>query len=190
MKDFQVIVDEINDKASNYNIGSLFAFRKNLGKGARKRLFQIEDRMIENGFTFHWGGRTELQFNIGVSEKEKYLRYGVAFSFENNQWYPDIVTKLKPKVVLFNEYINSHSNELLDLKMWYHDNDNDGVKSHDFLPCAIPNKLITDKMFVFLGQRQDIDSIDYQKVLSTLDRLLPLYEFIEKKSYKSSASNK
>ena len=54
---------------------------------------------IHDGWAAHYGGRTELQFNIGVEEGGELteLRHGVAFSFQPSQSLPSIDV-LVPKV--------------------------------------------------------------------------------------------
>jgi hypothetical protein len=57
-------------------------------------------------WTFHLGGRDELQFNLGFeSDHEKgSLRYGVAFSLETSRSLLDIAPLLK-KLAFFNDYL-------------------------------------------------------------------------------------
>lgn len=42
-----------------------------------------DSRTTFDSYAFHVGGRTELQFNIGLESGDEDLRYGVAFSLEN-----------------------------------------------------------------------------------------------------------
>ena len=47
------------------------------------------------------------------------------------------------------------------------------------MPGPVSSDLIAPNVFVFLGNRQPAKNIDYQKVLDTFDRLLPLYKYVE-----------
>jgi hypothetical protein len=64
-------------------------------------------------YTFHKGGRTELQFNLGLEggPEGPDFRYGVAFSFEPSQSLPSI-EPLIPKVARFNEYVRENAEDL------------------------------------------------------------------------------
>lgn len=52
-------------------------------------------------YAFHSGGRTELQFNIGLRPQQ--CRYGVAFSLETGRNLPSIIPLIS-KLARFNEY--------------------------------------------------------------------------------------
>ena len=107
VRNFRSIVSDINVKAKTHAIGNLPEIRKQLtGKGTRSNeLFDKRSTLPTSDpwYAFHFGGRTELQFNI-VMEQEGYLRYGVAFSLETNQTLPDIDI-LVPKIKLFNDFM-------------------------------------------------------------------------------------
>src|SRR2546426_10431872 len=88
MTDIQVIAHELNSRASAYAIGALQEVRadlKKLGRQPGRDIFTSQT--IADEWAFHHGGRSELQFNIGmenVSNVTK-LRHGVAFSFETSR---------------------------------------------------------------------------------------------------------
>ena len=46
------------------------------------------------------------------------------------------------------------------------------------MPGPIPPELVAEGIFVFMGNRQPMDAIDYEAVLSDFDRLLPLYKYV------------
>ena len=167
------IAEEINIRSLNYNIGKLQEFRKkqhNLKRLPSRWVF--DQRTVFEEWGWHYGGRSELQFNIGIEGDE--LRYGVAFSLECSKSLPSIDVLL-PKIVLFNEYIAEHCAELSDLRMWYYNE----LRSTDNMPSIIPEELVKEGIFIFLGDKQSLNNLDYPLILSTLDRLLPLYQFTE-----------
>ena len=60
--------------------------------------------------------------------------------------------------------------------MWHYDDD---LRSADYMPAPIPWERVKNGVFVFLGKRQVIGNIDCEDILSELDRLLPLYKYVE-----------
>lgn len=107
----QSIAEELNSRASAHPIGSLQELRKelkHLSRVSKHRLFNPEH--VRETWAFHFGGRSELQFNIGI-EKESgtpQFRHGVAFSFETS---PSVhsIDHLVPKASRFNEFLRVYS---------------------------------------------------------------------------------
>ena len=167
----------INNRATKYSIGGLQDIRTEL-KGLKHRPGSniFSSQTISDEWAFHNGGRSELQFNIGWEYDSGFqeLRYGVAFSFETSKTLPSIEV-LVPKVRLFNDFIRSHPNLYSDMHMWYYKE----KRSSDYPPIPIEHDLVTEGCFVFLGNRQPADKIDYDTILGDFDRLLPLYRYIE-----------
>lgn len=170
------IVSELNKRAKAHPLGKLQEIRrdiKNLKQISTHKIFS--DSTTFEAYAFHHGGRTELQYNIGFEHTDKdELRYGVAFSFETNQTLPKIDV-LIPKVKFFNEFIQMYAEKFVDMRMWHYTD----RRSSDYLPTLIPAELVTENVFVFLGKRQPITNLDYELILTELDRLLPLYEYVE-----------
>ncbi len=176
-------LDELNTRAQHHRIGQLQKIRKDL-KGhqrlAANRLFPRQTTF--DNYAFHYGGRKELQFNVGLEtlDATSYLRHGVAFSFEPSRSLRDPNDYLGPKVERFNEFLRIHSDEYRDLWMWTwpypHRDDN---RSPNYTPAPIPPELITLRVFIFLGRLQQTDNINIELILTDFDRLLPLYEFVE-----------
>ncbi|WMN61751.1 hypothetical protein NI389_18240 (plasmid) [Pseudoalteromonas xiamenensis] len=167
------IANQINEKAKHYEVGKLQIIRKEicgLTKLPSSKLF--DQRTVFEHWGWHYGGRRELQFNIGI--EGDYLRFGVAFSLECSQSLPSIDV-LIPQIARFNEYINEFSEKYADLRMWHYHLE----RGSDGMPSAIPNELVRKGVFIFLGGKQKLVSIDYSIVLETLDRLLPLYLFTQ-----------
>ncbi len=177
MPTFQEIVDEVNTRAVGHPIGQLPNLRKELLRRSRKHRNRVFEEVHDGRWAISSGGRTELQFNIGTEEGlgEGDLRYGVAFSFEPSRSLPDI-DRLVPKVRLFNDYLVDFGEHLADLLMWHH---NKAGRSALTAPLPIRGELIAKGTFVFLGSIGRSNAPDYENILETLDRLLPLYRFVE-----------
>ncbi|MFT5717972.1 MAG: hypothetical protein ACI9T7_002171 [Oleiphilaceae bacterium] len=167
------IAEEINAQSKSYNIGKLQSLRKKIGglsKLPSSKLFDL--RTVFEEWGWHYGGRKELQFNIGI--EGNHLRYGVAFSLDCSQSLPSIDI-LIPKIALFNEFLAEYSDDFSDLRMWHYE----PKRSHDYMPSSIPQELVREGVFIFLGGRQDLTNLNYSLILQVLDRLLPLYLFTE-----------
>jgi hypothetical protein len=169
------IAEELNNLADGRPIGTLQSLRKQrLGRRtATHKLFADKSIFEDNGYAYHIGGRSELQYNIGFEEKG--FRYGVAFSMEPSFSFPNI-DALLPNVARFNEFFRVYPDEFSDLLMWH---STDGKRSPNYSPGPIPAELVESTVFIFLGELLPADQIDYDRVLDIFDRLLPLYAFVQ-----------
>jgi hypothetical protein len=83
---------------------------------------------------------------------------------------------LVPKIKLFNEFIELYPEQFADMRMWHY---RGAEPKGDYVPTSIPPELISEGEFIFLGQRQSLDHLNYDILLDCLDRLLPLYKYTE-----------
>lgn len=175
--DLHTIAAELNSRSVDYAIGGLQELRKtikNLSRRPRRNLFS--EQTIHDDWAFHHGGRSELQFNIGKDGSGgTMLRHGIAFSFETSQTLPTI-DPLKPKVRLFNDFMQLYPDEYADMRMWHF---HGPTRSDEYMPSAIPSERVKEGVFVFLGKRFPVDELDYDRILSDFDKLLPLYRYVE-----------
>jgi hypothetical protein len=174
------IVAEIERRSKGRAIGNLQELRKDLKGLARLPATSIFAPKTTFGeeYAYHYGGRTELQFNVGT-DKPGMFRHGVAFSFEPSQSLPNPEEVLLTSVRRFNEFINLQSAEFSDMSMWEWDRKE---RQHsDRAVAPIRPDLVRRGMFLFMGKMQPIDSIDYELVVDDLDRLLAIYRFVEGK---------
>lgn len=168
------VSEEINKKSKSYKVGNLQSIRKKINKLSRTPSSQLFDqRTVFENWGWHYGGRKELQFNIGI--EGEFVRYGVAFSLECSQSLPNIDV-LVPKIARFNEYLNEFCENFSDLRMWHYESD---VRSSEYMPSSIPQERVKEGIFIFLGARSEKNAIDYDQILQILDRLLPIYLFTE-----------
>jgi hypothetical protein len=177
--DAHTIAAELNSRARTHAIGSLQELRvglRGLSRRAGHDLFSPQT--TKDNYAFHRGGRSELQFNIGDLSDPRGFRFGVAFSFEKGQTLPNPLDVLAPKVRRFNDFMQLNAEHFADMRMW-HEDEKALLSSGDYMPGPIPPEHVKVGMFVFLGKRQPLDTIDYEAVLDDLDRLLPLYKYVE-----------
>lgn len=175
MATLQEIVAEVDRQADGRPIGEMQAFRTST-KGMKRQNRRVFGGLKHEDWTFHRGGREELQFNIGFekgNEKGR-LRYGVAFSLEPSRTLPSI-DPLLPKVARFNDYLRQNLEDLADLWMWEYAPD----LRMPHRPCPVEEQFARPKVFVFLGSAGDPEMPDYHAILNTLDRLMPLYRYVE-----------
>jgi hypothetical protein len=89
---------------------------KGMKRLPNRSMFHPDSIKEKDGYAFHYGGRREIQFNIGF--EGKMFRHGIAFSFETSQRLPNIEI-LVPSVKRFNEFLAIHPQEFADMAMWY-----------------------------------------------------------------------
>ena len=171
------IIQKINSYAKSYDLGELQKIRKEII--GLKRLPSQEiftSATIFDDWAFHYGGRKELQFNVGLEliANINYIRFGVAFSLERSQSLQSIDI-LIPKIALFNDVMQSNSENFADMRMWHYQ----GERSSDYLPSPISPELVTEGVFIFLGVKQPVEDLDYDLAVKVMNRLLPLYLYTE-----------
>jgi hypothetical protein len=172
------IAEYLNEGSRDHPIGQLQAIR---GRRAGNPLFMVNSKAVQARWAYHWGGRTELQFNIGLDENKDF-RHGVAFSFGESREYPSdkLMAILRPQVQRFNAFMRAHPRAYRDMELWIWD---DAIKKivHDGKPGPIPLGLLGPEVFAFLGKTQSVRSVDYDRVLKDFDSLLPLYQYVRSK---------
>jgi hypothetical protein len=185
MQMIEDIASALNARLEETSLRDFYALRTQLNGGRPRNggLFQVVRGGAQpfKGYAFHWGGRSELQFNIGF-EDDGYFRYGVAFSLEPDRNLPDPVSVLRSKIEAFNT-VFSRFEVLSHLRMWWSQNhrfpETDVQEIHD--------SLLSTGTFIFIGEGLDVthsgvtaDVID--RAALVLPSLLPLYEEIERKT--------
>lgn len=185
MATLQEIVAEVDRRADGRPIGKMQTFRT-ATKGLKRQNRRVFGGLKHDDWTFHRGGREELQFNIGFEEgnEKGRLRYGVAFSLEPSRTLPSI-NLLLPKVARFNDYLRQNPEDLADLWMWEYAPD----LRTPHRPGPIERQFARPKVFVFLGGAGDPEAPDYHAILNTLDRLMPLYRHVEAGTAESITSS-
>lgn len=172
------LADDLNRASGNFEIGRLQEIRvrlKSLKRAPCHGIFGTQT--VHDGYAFHVGGRSELQFNIGREEHDggDVIRHGVAFSLELSQTLPTL-DPLLPKISRFNDYLRSHPEDFPGFRMWYY---SDEGRSDDQAVAPIPDDLVVAGTFIMLGRYVPVGEADVPGILEDFDRLLPLYVFVE-----------
>jgi hypothetical protein len=176
------IVSELNDRSGQYEVGRLQEIRKELHPASRSGRYRIFDEAADTvaggEYTFHFGGRRELQFNVGfeTAEATPVFRHGVAFSLEKSQWVQDAAEVLIPKIARFNEFLRLNPAALKEFQMWYWQR----RKFSGVLPVQPISPAVAEpETFIMVGKRTDTPPIRFDEILRDFDRLIPLYRFVE-----------
>lgn len=178
MPSLKEIVREVDDRARSGPIGHLQELRERVLGLQRRPSRNLLDYARAEDWTFHVGGRHELRFNLGFETppfEEGDFRFGIVFSLEMSRSMPAI-EPLVPKIALFNDYLREHQDELAGLWMWHHAA---GGRSPLRRPVVIDSTLVRSGVFIFLGGIGHRAHPEYDIVLDVLDRLLPMWMFIE-----------
>ncbi|PXA77581.1 hypothetical protein DMC25_23170 [Caulobacter sp. D4A] len=175
---FHALIDQIEAAAGSYAMAGLQRRRTEIGdlKRENRSLFGLRDR--SESWAYHLGGRSELQFNVGIDQLpdgRSAFRAGVAFSLETSRSLPDI-SRLEPKIAWFNAWMRDHPEAFSDLAMWSYRR---SVRSDDRPAGPIPEHLIETGTFIFVGGRQAFSKADPHQALRTMDRFLPLWDWVE-----------
>ena len=172
------IAEEINVRSASYRMGSLQSLRKKLKGLSRVPSYKIfTGQTIHEEWAFHLGGRTELQFNIGLEHRSEVLffRHGVAFSMETSHTLPDVGILL-PKIERFNDYVHEAASVFSDMQMWHwHGNE----RSDNYAIREISGEFLQPGYFIFLGKLTNPMKVDIDDILRDFDRLLNMYEYVE-----------
>lgn len=156
------LADALNQRAPRHKIGQLQQIRqklKDLDRLPNQNLFA--GTTITDEWACHYGGRSELQFNIGLDPDPREVRHGVAFSLELSQTLPSIDI-LVPRIRRFNEFVRANASLLHDFTMWHYQ---DRKRSPDYPPQAIVPQLVTKRTFIFLGRRQLSSKLKIELIL-------------------------
>ena len=175
--DIEEIVRRLNDESDRFEFGKLQEIRKkHLGLQRMPVRTPFGKKATFPNYAFHVGGRDELQFNVGLYEGD--LRWGVAISLETGPAIPNPVEKLSPKLDKLSEFIRLHRDDHLNgFLMWYWHPSEGPIAERS--PEVVPQRLYTDKAFIFLGKHEQVDTFDADTILRDFDRLLPLYKYVE-----------
>lgn len=122
MTDMKRIAAELSRRAKNHEIGSFRKVRKRLHPKSSSSIDLFPQRAVKDTYAFHWGGRRELQFNIGFEERPGgvLFRHGVAFSLEKGPYFGvSDVMALYPKIDRLNEFLSVAASDYPDMRIWF-----------------------------------------------------------------------
>lgn len=163
----------INENLTGYKMSNFQSLRVKMKGLEQPRTYKIfSKKTVSDEWAFHDGGRSEIQYNIGLDNSR--IRYGLAFSLEPSQTLPN-PSILFHKVHQLN-YLIDEKPELFDglsLWSWYN-----GERTN-YPDMCIPQRVITNNSFIFLGKECSPDSVNVNEILQTFDQMLEIYVRIE-----------
>lgn len=170
--DMKEICKEVNSKATEYSFRDLQKIRQAVnGKDIKNYSIFSESKTVFEDYAFNYGGREEIQFNIGKSTviappHKEGLRFGLAFSLQPSPSIPNPIQKLKPYIERFNALFDSKPELFSDYKFYSDDGEWEDVRK-------IESYEIFPKNFIFFGKTQE--KYDVDEILETFDRMFPIY---------------
>lgn len=169
------LAKEINENLTGYKMSNFQYIRKrikNLSRPGTKKIFSDKTIDPKGRWAFHDGGRSEIQYNIGSDDGG--IRYGLAFSLEPSQTLPD-PSILFNKVYQLNYLIEEKPELFEGLSLWaWHNGERKNYPS-----MCIPQSVITENSFIFLGKECSTESINVSDILQTFDKMIEIYVRIE-----------
>lgn len=181
---FNQIVDLLNELSVGYKFGELQSWRqKNNGlkRSVGNKIFRRST--TKEKYAFHYGGRKEIQFNIGYDLLGKF-RYGVAFSLEKSRFFNDF-SPFYPKIERYNDYFLKNRSMFESYSGF---TQKKGVVVSEYAAKVIPKEEYTNqnRTFFFIGKYIEKNIADFTHddchiILKTFDDLLDLYLYVESK---------
>lgn len=175
------IARNLNLNCATYEVGQLQTVRsKFTGKRQlRSGIFDVPSKGVneEEGWAYHYGGRSEIQFNICFEREYNRFRFGLAFSLEPSQFVSDVVTQLRPKIERFNELVRSEPELFDEYRIWVWCGGK--IVKPETAVRSITSDEIKPGHFIFVGRYVPSDQINIFEVLQTFDALMPIYRFVE-----------
>jgi hypothetical protein len=173
----RAIAEELNERAQTHQIGALQELR---GHRPGVDLFWPNSKAFASDWAFHWGGRRELQFNIGFWDS-RHFRHGVAFSLRESREYKtdELMEVLLPKMKRFNQFVRLYPKTFAGMFLWIWDDDKEKDMYYGRV-SPIPLKRVAKNMFIFIGRRLPRRQLDYERILDDFDMLLPAWRHVER----------
>jgi len=195
LKNITEVIAKFNELVKTSPLSNFYARRAKIrGISTRNRDLIIRKGKDSNdfaGYGFHWGGRDELQFNLGFDE-DSFFRYGVAISLESGQDLPDPVNALTPSINSLNTVISNNPRLFSGFSISYHYSDK---RIHEKQVRLIPKEWIKKQSFIFIGERvklgsKGVDEKLLRRAVEVMSALLPVYELTEtyRRNLKSATS--
>lgn len=193
------IAERLNEKASNegFQIAALPVLRKTYLFKKQLPSDIFTSKTIKDGkekYAFHYGGRDEMQFNIGeeLIGKKSYTRVGLCFSLESSRSLLNPVKELEPFRKRFNKCFETHPAFFKGVEMWYYQNNK---RYGNFASQNIPDEWFQNGTFIAVGYLIEkplsaLDEIDLSEILLGFDNLLPIYKFCVLQSYSEFSKEK
>lgn len=185
---FSEIVRKLNRriKESDSILNNLQAERsaKRGLKRVSGKFFNDREDILNQGYTFHYGGGDEFQFNIGIEpryEGEPVFRFGLAFNFQASQSVPDPIGVQQTQIQRFNQLLSDYPIDLSEERFWVW-NGSGRTKSIAVGKIFKYHQALGN--FLFIGKSipkelTDITGEDIELIIDELEYLYPVYQYVQ-----------
>ncbi|MDO6436281.1 hypothetical protein Q4534_02625 [Cyclobacterium sp. 1_MG-2023] len=185
---FSEIVKELNRRIKEsdsilQNLQSERSEKKGL-KRVSSKFFNDREDILNQEYTFHYGGGDEFQFNIGKEpeyEGEPVFRFGLAFNFQASQSVPDPIGVQQKQIERFNELVKKYPAYLSENAFWIWTAQG-RTESHEVGKIQEPDIKLGN--FLFIGNSiakvpNEITEDDIELIIDELEYLYPVYEYVQ-----------
>ncbi|WP_339700915.1 hypothetical protein [Algoriphagus aquimarinus] len=90
-------------------------------KRVSSKFFNDREDLLNLGYTFHYGGGAEFQFNLGEErgpDEKSIFRFGLAFNFQASQSVPDPIGVQQLQIQRFNQLLSEYPSDLSEHEFW------------------------------------------------------------------------
>ncbi|MBR9773455.1 MAG: hypothetical protein GYB55_00030 [Cytophagales bacterium] len=185
---FSEIVKELNRRIKEsdsilLNLQSERSEKKGL-KRVSSKFFNDREDILNQGYTFHYGGGDEFQFNIGKEpeyEGEPVFRFGLAFNFQASQSVPDPIGVQQNQIQRFNQLLLDYTSDLSEERFWVW-NGSGRTKSTAVGKIFKYHQALGN--FLFIGKSiakelKDITKEDLELIIDEFEYLYPVYQYVQ-----------
>jgi hypothetical protein len=187
--DIKSLSKKLNEsaKSDGHHIAQLPTLRKKYLRKERLPDHIFDDKTVfpKEKYAFHYGGRDEMQFNVGEETINgiAITRYCLAISLESSRSLTNPPRTLLPFWKRFKEVLQKHPEYSKQYKIWYHTRPTHENHSVHFLSSEnVDDTIFAINNFICIGNYiskpiSDLDENDISTMLYGLDSLLPIYNY-------------
>lgn len=185
---FQEIINELNRRIKESdsilkNLQSERSEKRGL-KRVSSKFFNDRVDILNQRYTFHYGGGDEFQFNIGAEPKfegNPVFRYGLAFNFQASQSVPDPIGIQQNQIQRFNQFLSEYPKDLSENKFWIW-NGSTRTESIEVGKIYKYHQILGNFLFIGKAIPKPVESIseeDLELIIDDLEYLYPVYQYVQ-----------
>jgi hypothetical protein len=185
---FSEIVKELNRRIKESdsilnNLQTERSARRGL-KRVSGKFFNDREDILNQGYTFHYGGGDEFQFNLGEEsdfEGKPVFRFGLAFNFQASQSVPDPIGIQQVQIQRYNQLLTEYPEDLSDNSFWI-------WKGPSLISSNKVGKIYQYHQelgnFLFIGKlipktSKDLSDEDLEIIIDELEYLYPVFQYVQ-----------
>jgi hypothetical protein len=185
---FLEIVKELNRKIKeSHSVLNDLQTERSTKKGLKRvsgKFFNDREDILDQGYTFHYGGGNEFQFNLGEEpgvDGNVIFRFGLAFNFQASQSVPDPIGIQQIQIERFNQFLHDYPGDLSEHSFWIWKG---STRTESVDVGRIYKYHQINGNFLFIGKSipkasKDITEEDLEKIIDELEYLYPVYQYVQ-----------